>query len=201
MDGANGKGRDLAATAAETDERDLLARSQRGDAEAYGMIVKQHQTRIHSYILRMVRDQSLAEDLTQEAFIRAYRKLHLYDPDRPFLPWLFRLAANLTRNHLRSAGRREQPQAPERLTLIHSDQTPSDERASQRQMLRQVDRALDRLAPKYRAPMVLKHIEGMSYAEISQVLGVSVWALKMRVSRARAQLREMLEEMAGEAKP
>lgn len=199
MDGATGKGRPLAATAANTEQRDLLARSQRGDAEAYGMIVKQHQTRIHGYILRMVRDATLAEDLTQEAFIRAYRKLHLYDLERPFLPWLFRLAANLTQNHLRSASRRELPQAPERLTLVHCAETPSDERAERRQLLRQVDRALDQLAPKYRAAMVLKHVEGLSYSEISQVLGVSVWALKMRVSRARAKLRALIDIESGEA--
>lgn len=198
IDGATGKGRSLAATAAQPEQRDLLARSQRGDAEAYGMIVKQHQARIHGYILRMVRDPTLAEDLTQEAFIRAYRKLHLYDLERPFLPWLFRLSANLTQNHLRAASRRELPLAPERLALIHSTEAPSDERAGQRQLLHRVDRALDQLAPKYRAPMVLKHVEGLRYAEISQVLGVSAKALKMRVSRARAQLRKLIDAETGE---
>lgn len=183
----------MPATAHQDTERDLLRRSRLGEKEAFGMIVQTHQHRIFSFVVRMVRDPALAEDLTQDAFIRAYRKLHLYDPERPFLPWLFRIAANLTRNHLKSAASRELPHSPEHFTQVPTLAAAQDEQTAQRAAVQQLERAIFELSAKDRAPLVLKHIEGLSYGEISQILGISVVALKMRVSRARRKLRKLLE--------
>ena len=182
------------------EERGLLSDCQKGNLEAYGKIVQCNQTRVYSFVLRMVRDPALAEDLTQDAFIRGFEKIHLFDLERKFLPWIFRIAVNLVRNYMKSPSRREVARSPEELDVQSDSPEDPSEALDRKRRLAKVERALLELPEKYRAPMLLKQVEGFSYKEISEVLGVSVWALKMRVSRARKRLRARLAELEEEGR-
>ncbi len=182
------------------EERGLLSDCQKGDPEAYGKIVQCHQARVYSFVLRMVRDAALAEDLTQEAFIRGFVKIRLFDLERRFLPWIFRIAANLVRNYMKSPARREVARPPEELAGRSDSRDDPSEALIRKRRLALVERALVELPEKYRAALLLKQVEGFSYKEISEVLGVSVWALKMRVSRSRKRLRARVDELEEEGR-
>ncbi|RME24047.1 MAG: sigma-70 family RNA polymerase sigma factor [Deltaproteobacteria bacterium] len=169
----------------------LLERSRRGDRKAYGRIVELYQRRVFGLVCRVVGSESAAEDITQEAFVRAYLAIDRFDTRRPFLPWIFRIALNLSRNWLKAAARRETSCDPD---ILQSRLRPADECHGDRERLQ---RALSRLAPKYRIPLVLKHVEGLDYNEMKDVLKLPVSVLKMRVSRARRMLAKLLEEEEG----
>lgn len=181
-------------SAIEQEERQLLERCQRGERQAFGRVVELYQGRVFGLVRRLVGSESVAEDITQEAFVRAYVSIGRFDCERPFLPWIFRIAVNLARNWFKAAARREVPWELENSLLPQDQVRPLDERLD---VSRSLERALLELAPKYRVPLVLKHVEGLDYRQIKEVLGVPVTALKMRVSRARAKLRELLAEEHG----
>lgn len=179
------------------DEQSLIAASRKGDRDAYCKIVQRYQTRIYSLVFRLVADRAAAEDVTQDAFIRGFRNLHRFDPGRRFLPWMMRIAANLARNHLRSSRRRELPLLAE----VPAGWGDPAVDLARREMLLGLERALLKLPVKYRLPLVLKHVEGLSYREMREVLRLPVAVLKMRVSRARARLRKLVEiPLGGEEK-
>jgi len=169
----------------------LLERCRRGDRQAYGRVVEICQNRVFNLVRRLVGSTTIAEDITQEAFVRAYLNIGRFDVERPFLPWIFRIAVNLTRNWFKAAARREIPCGAENNLLQATDGRQLDERLA---IARRLERALLELDPKYRIPLVLKHVEGMDYRQMKMMLGVPVTALKMRVSRARARLRRLLDE-------
>lgn len=175
-------------------ERQLLERCRRGERQAYGQVVELYQGRVFGLVRRLVGSETVAEDITQEAFVRAYLSIGRFDSERPFLPWIFRIAVNLTRNWFKAAARREIPCGPESNLLQPNRARPLDERLAIAQRL---ERALLELDPKYRVPLVLKHVEGLDYRQMKEVLGVPVTALKMRVSRARAMLRKLLGDEFG----
>jgi len=165
-----------------------------GDRDAYRLLVRRYGSVLHAHALRMAGNDDAAADLVQQAFVKGYRKLaSCRDPERVGA-WLFRILANLARDHVRSPRRKdislqalgELPAAPD---------GPDDEaaRAEVRQRLR---RALDRLTPEQQEAFLLKHVEGRSYEEIAAVMDLSVAALKMRVHRAREALRGLLKEFA-----
>jgi len=160
-----------------------------GDADAYAELVARYQDRLGRYAMRMLGNEADAEEAVQEAFVRGYRSLHrCTDPER-YGAWLFGILVNRCRTHGARRARRQQ-------TVI------ADERAMARAYVSpQVDDqdwkdtigwALDRLEPLYREAFLLKHVEEMSYEEMTEHTGAGVSALKMRVSRARERLRELL---------
>jgi len=169
------------------EEADLLDRSQKGDREAYGRIVGRYQVRVYNLMVRMTGNPAVSEELAQEAFLRAYENIHRFDTGRRFLPWIMCIAANLARNHLKSARRREIPAPVD--DRFGDGGAPAEDRMVERDRLSRVERALMALPLKYRLPLVLKHVEGMSYKEIKETTGLPVRVLKMRVHRARKRLR------------
>ena len=181
------------------EEADLLDRSQKGDREAYGVIVERYQLRVYNLVLRMTGNPATAEELAQEAFLRAYENIRRFDTGRSFLPWIMCIAANLARNHLKSARQREMPQAAD--DGFGDGGAPAEEdRMADRDRLARVERALMTLPLKYRLPLLLKHVEGMSYKEIKQATGLPVRVLKMRVHRARKRLRAAVASLDRERK-
>jgi len=174
-------------------ERDLLEQCLRGRPEPYGEIVQCYQRRLFGLLLRLVRDRAAAEDLTQEAFLLAFRKLHLYDLRRPFWPWLVRLGLNLGHSWHRAGRRQAVPVALEVVEGLAAAEPAGGDPAARRERAGRLERALLALPEKGRVALLLKFHEGMSYQEMSQALGVPALVLKMRVSRARARLRVLLE--------
>ena len=179
-------------------EADLLAKAQGGNLFAFEEIVKRYQRRVYGTAMRIVRRHDLADDVTQDAFLRAYQALARFDRDRPFGPWICRIAANLAVNHVRSPKSRE-----EALSETLAD-TPSPGDGPLGGVLESegraaLDTAMQRLSPEQRAVFVLRVFEELSYQEIAETLGISPGTVMSRLSRARERLREALAPYLGSA--
>lgn len=170
--------------------RDVLA----GDRDAYRLLVRRYGDALHAHALRMVGSQDVAADLAQEAFVTGYRKLgSLRAPERVGA-WLFRILANVVRDHLRRTRRRHI--SLHVLPEIPAPQRGPDEDTVDADVRTRVRQALAKLTPEQQEAFVLKHVEGRSYEEIAAVMDLSVAALKMRVHRAREALQGLLKEFA-----
>ena len=171
-------------------EADLLAKAQGGNLFAFEEIVRRYQRRVYGTALRIVRRHDVADDVAQEAFVRAYRALASFDRGRPFGPWICRIAANLAINHLRSPESREQ-ELPETHASTPSTVGPLDTllHGEAQQVL---DRALSELPAEQRAVFVLRVVEELSYKEIADALGIAMGTVMSRLARARERLRETL---------
>lgn len=180
----------------ETDAH-LVARALAGSQEAFRDLVLRFERPVYSLIARMVQDPATAEDLTQEAFVKAYRSLRTYDASRKLSSWLFKIAHNTTIDHLR----RHVPdtvslEAPQDeggrggLAAVLSDASAEDPAAAaeRRDMARSLERAISRLRPEYREAVVLFYLEGATYQEICDVTGLPLGTVKTNLHRARKEL-------------
>jgi RNA polymerase sigma-70 factor (ECF subfamily) len=184
----------LAQRDAPTDAQ-LVARSLAQDHEAFGQLIDRHASAIVNLAYRMVGNQAEAEDLAQEAFLAAFKALGTFRADAKFSTWLYRIASNKCKDWLR-VKRPGQGQydvdADEQLDLhVSEDRTPED-LLSQQQVGQELERAIQRLPPLYREAFVMKHVEGLSYEEMEEILRVSADTLKMRVYKGRVQLSREL---------
>lgn len=151
-------------------------------------MMEQYGNAIYRFALRYTGDGYLAEDITQETFLRAFAGLQRYDRNRPAGPWLFRIALNLCRNRRRAA--REIPVDIHGRVAEASPEPDPESRFLQRESERELARALRSLPPIYREVLILKHVNELSYAEISAVLGLNLSLVKNRLFRGRIMLRE-----------
>jgi RNA polymerase sigma-70 factor (ECF subfamily) len=187
--------------AALTDQQ-LVTRALRGHTEAYGELVRRHQTAVYNAVYRLAGDRQDALDLAQEAFVRAYSALGSFDTARPFGPWINRVAVNTALNWLQrrrvatvplARGTADAPDdAVERML---ADDTTEPERiylAGEQQA--QLRSALLALPPHYRAVVELRHFQELSYEEIAEALGISLSDVKSHLFRARRMLRARLED-------
>lgn len=177
-------------------EADLLARARGGSLHAFEEIVRRYQRRVYAVALRIVRRHEVADDVAQEAFMRAHQALSTFDLGRPFGPWISRIAANLAVNHVRSPEAREDPLPEGHAETPAAGQGPLDLvlEAEARQAL---ERALDLLPAEQRAVFALRTFEELSYREIAEALGISPGTVMSRLSRAREKLREALAPYLG----
>jgi RNA polymerase sigma-70 factor (ECF subfamily) len=172
----------------------VVARVLSGDREAYRVLVRRYQDLLYRHALRMTGHQDAAADLVQAALVRAYAQLsRCREPDR-FGAWLFRILANGCKDHLKARPRRDVSLDAEPSLVPPASNDPEQdlERAELRVALHE---ALRELNEEQRQAFLLKHVEGRSYEEMSEMLGQSVPALKMRVHRAREALRSILQEV------
>lgn len=161
--------------------RDCLA----GNRAAFDVLVRRHQDAVFGLAVGMTRNRADAEDMAQEAFVKAYVKLEQYNPEYAFKSWILRICANQTKNLFRKRTRRRSAEENRlKQEAIVKDGVDTD--------YQDLENALASLPPKYAAPLRLKHMEGLSYEEISSILGIGMSAAKMRVSRAKVQLSEIL---------
>lgn len=170
--------------------RDVLG----GDRDAFRLLVRRYSDVLYGHALRMSGNPDDAADLVQRALVKGFRKLaSCKDPERVGA-WLFRILANMCKDHVRSP--RRQDYSLDRLPDVFRG-GPDPSRATEGSEIRgRVWGALDRLTPEQKEAFVLKHVEGRSYEEIAAVMDLSVASLKMRVHRAREALRGLLEEFA-----
>lgn len=173
----------------------LVAGSLAQDHEAFGQLIDRHASAIINLAYRMVGNQAEAEDLAQETFLAAFKALPAFRADAKFSTWLYRIASNKCKDWLR-VKRPGQGQhdvdVDEQLDLhVVEDRTP-ETLLSQQQVAQQLERAIQRLPVLYREAFVLKHIEGLSYEEMEDIVGVSGDTLKMRVYKGRVQLSREL---------
>ncbi len=169
-----------------------------GDVAAFEALAEPYLDKLYTHCLRMIGNPADAEDLAQEALVRAMRAHHRYDPSRAFRPWLLTIGANLCRDRLRTIWWRRvgplQPWRPDQ-GIGPESQTARAEQDSQ------VREALLELKPKYREAVSLYHLEGLRYAEIAEITGVQVPALKQRVRRGLQQLERVLRDKYPELTP
>jgi RNA polymerase sigma-70 factor (ECF subfamily) len=181
------------------DEAKLIARSLEQDSDAFGQLVDRYATVIVNLAYRMVGDRTEAEDLAQETFVAAFKALPRFRAESKFSTWLYRIAANKCKDWLR-AKRPGQGAQDVDVDEVLDDGVAAEERTperllSQQQVAGQLDRAIQRLPPLYREAFVLKHVEGLSYEEMQEILGVNGDTLKMRVYKGRLQLSRELAEL------
>lgn len=173
-------------------DQELARRVQVGEQEAFGELVRRYQAPVFNVCYRFLNDRAEAEDLTQEVFLRAYQRFNQYDQERPFGPWIRRVAANLCLNQL------EARQTPTLLLDDERDEPASQEmddpavmhqQAEQIQAIRQ---ALAALPPRYRLVIELRHFQELSYEEIAQELRIPLSDVKSHLFRARQLLASKL---------
>jgi RNA polymerase sigma-70 factor (ECF subfamily) len=184
----------------DTSDAELLAGAQGGNLFAFEEVVRRYQRRVYATALRIVRRHDLADDVTQETFLRAHRALASYDRTRPFGPWVCRIAANLAINHVRSPEAREEELAEEALAGRPAPAADGPLQAVLETEARAVlEDAVGRLPAEQRAVFVLRAFDDQSYAEIADALGISVGTVMSRLSRAREKLRVSLAGYLGPA--
>ena len=175
---------------AEGDSEDAtwVRQAREGDLAAFERIYGKFHRRIYGVCLKMTGDQSMAEELTQDAFVRVWQKLHLYEAHRSLGAWLYRVAVNVVLSDRRSQRRRARV-FDSRVELPEKD-GPQASVAPEAGL--DLEKAMDRLPPRARAVFVLHDIEGHRHEEIARLTGVAVGTSKAQLHRARKILREAL---------
>jgi RNA polymerase sigma-70 factor (ECF subfamily) len=174
------------------DEYDLIRQCLAGERDKFSILVERYKSMAYSVAYRMTGDQDAANDMAQESFLSAYTGLKHFQYSSKFSTWLYQIVMNKCRDYLR-AGKNKV--SVDEIAELRADprETP-EESASSRQMSGAVRKALGGLPPEYREVIVLKHMEGLDYHEMSQILGASVGALKVRAHRGRELLKDLLEK-------
>jgi RNA polymerase sigma-70 factor (ECF subfamily) len=183
------------ATAVSTgDDEALVARAQAGDRAAFEELVRRHADGLHAVVRRLTRDAHEADEVTQEAFLRAWRGIGGFQGDAQFFTWLYRIGVNEAR---RRAAR--SPAARGEVALADPGADAPDPapgppaRAEQADLRAALERAVRDLEPDQRAPLILRDIEGLSTAEAAAILGLREAAFKSRLHRARMRVRAAVE--------
>ncbi len=175
-----------------SDEEAIIRQCLDGEKDAFSELVNRYKTMVYNLAYRMMGDTDTANDISQESFIAAYEGLGQFKFGAKFSSWLYRIALNKCRDHLRRA---KDTIPADDIAGVRPDPGISPERAaSVRQSSDLLQQALDALPAEYREVIVLKHIEELDYEEISAITGTSVSALKVRAHRGREMLRKILEE-------
>ncbi len=194
--------RDLAAAS----DQEIVALAREGREIAYRELIRRYERPVFSLLLRMVRDRQAAEDLAQETFVKALNAIGSYRPEFKFSSWIFKIANNTAIDYLRrrdpdtlsldGAPHATTQEDIEATALQVSDrgESPLDELEA-RELGSAIERAIGRLRPEYRACILLRHVEGMAYEEIAQLLDLPLGTVKTYIHRARHELRQMLAHL------
>ena len=186
----------------ETDKQ-LVARVKKGDKRAFDLLVLKHQYKVHAIVGRYIKDFDEVNDVTQEAFIKAYRAMAKFRGDSQFYTWLYRIAVNTAKNYLVSRNRRppasdvdvadaEYYSGSENLKDVGSP-----EQLMYRDELEQVvDNAIKNLPEDLRTAVTLREFEGLSYEEIAEVMGCPVGTVRSRIFRARESIDQQVQTLA-----
>lgn len=188
---------------ADKSDKQLVGMCRRGNERAARELVNRFQRPVFSIIYRMVRDREKAEDLAQETFVRTFNNLDRYDRSYKFSSWLFKIAYNLTVDHLRrrviktisihgspDAVTADQQEATS-VTLESTEEAP-DARLESLELADQLELAIGKLREEYRTAIILRHVEGRAYEEIAEIMDIPLGTVKTYIFRARRQLRQEL---------
>ena len=176
----------------QSSDKKLVKRVQKGDKGAFDLLVLKYQHKIVNLVMRYVRDPELALDITQEAFIKAYRAIPRFRGDSAFYTWMYRIAVNTAKNHLAAQRRRPMDvdldlQDPEQYDLhakLRETDTPEGVTLG-KELKEIVERAIAALPEDLRTAIILRELEGMSYEEIAQTMECPVGTVRSRIFRAR----------------
>ncbi len=185
---------------ADAEELSLVERARAGDQESFGALVRLHQRQVYVLALRMLHDSEEATEATQEVFLAAWQGLHAFRGDARFTTWLYRIAYNYClkqAEHQRRAAqvKRELVEASAREQSLAESITGSRARDAEHLMRETVRSEINNLPAKYRAVLVLRHLQELSYEEMASIMRVPVGTVKTQLFRARALLKERLEDL------
>ncbi len=189
-------------------DQQLVERAQRGDKHAFELLIVKYQRRLARLISRFVRDAAEVEDVTQEAFIKAYRALPGFRGESAFYTWLYRIGINSAKNYLLAAKRRvptttffdaDDAEDFEDGGLLREVNTPENELMS-KQVVEVVNASLQQLPDDLRTALTLREIEGLSYEEIATVMNCPIGTVRSRIFRAREAIAENLRPLLGTSK-
>jgi RNA polymerase sigma-70 factor (ECF subfamily) len=184
-------------------DQQLVERVQRGDKHAFDLLVSKYQRKLGRLISRFVRDPAEAEDVTQDAFIKAYRALPGFRGESAFYTWLYRIGINTAKNYLLATKRRaptstsfdaEESESFEEASLLREVNTPENELMS-KQVVGVVQASLQQLPEDLRSALTLREIEGLSYEEIASVMNCPIGTVRSRIFRAREAIAENLRPL------
>ena len=187
-------------------DAELVARVQRGDKQAFDLLVLKYQRKIMRLLSRMIRDPSEIEDVAQESFIKAYRALPQFRGESAFYTWLYRIAINTARNWLAQNNRRPStPSAQENedgetfdaTDSLTDSSNPESEMAS-RQIAETVNKAMNDLPEDLRNAIVMREIDGMSYEDIAESMSCPIGTVRSRIFRAREAIAIKLRPLLGD---
>jgi RNA polymerase sigma-70 factor (ECF subfamily) len=186
-------------------DQQLVERAQRGDKKAFEMLVLKYQRKLARLLSRFVRDAGEVEDVTQEAFIKAYRALPSFRGDSAFYTWLYRIGINTAKNYLVAMGRRaptstgfdaEEAEGFEEAEQLRDNNTPENELMS-REIAETVNKAMAGLPEELRTAITLREIEGLSYEDIAGVMNCPIGTVRSRIFRAREAIAAELRPLLG----
>ena len=187
-------------------DHDLVALAASGSEKAYRELLDRYQRPVFSLIYRMVRDRERAEDLAQETFVKVFNHIGTFNPKYKFSSWIFKIASNLTIDAIRrkeldtvsldgsrNASTNDEVDAT-RITVESRDENP-EQFVEAKELGEEIERAIAVLRPEYRTAILLRHVEGRPYEEISEIMGVPLGTVKTYIHRARGELKETLAHL------
>ena len=186
-------------------DQQLVERAQRGDKHAFELLVSKYQRKLGRLLSRFIRDATEVEDVTQEAFIKAYRALPTFRGDSAFYTWLYRIGINTAKNYLVALGRRaptttefdsEEAESFEDGDQLRDLNTPENQLMS-KQVAETVNQTLGQLPEELRTAITLREIEGLSYEEIANIMNCPIGTVRSRIFRAREAIAEKLRPLIG----
>ena len=189
-------------------DQQLVERAQRGDKRAFELLVEKYQRKLARLVSRLVRDPGEVEDVTQEAFIKAYRALPSFRGDSAFYTWLYRIGINTAKNYLVATGRRaptstevdaEDAEGYAVGELLRDINTPESLLLS-KEIAGTVNAAIESLPEELRSAIQLRELEGMSYEEIAKLMDCPIGTVRSRIFRAREAIAERLKPLLDPAK-
>jgi RNA polymerase sigma-70 factor (ECF subfamily) len=186
-------------------DQQLVERAQRGDKRAFELLVMKYQRKLGRLLSRLVRDPAEVEDVSQEAFIKAYRALPSFRGDSAFYTWLYRIAINTAKNHLVSQGRRpptddvvvEDAVQFDGASRLHDSATPERELMRQ-EIERTVFATVEALPEELKVAITLREVDGLSYEEIAETMNCPIGTVRSRIFRAREAIDEQLRPLLSE---
>ena len=181
----------------------LVTRCQKGDTDAFDLLVTRYRGRVYAMIYNMVKSEADAWDLSQEAFIKAWKALPKFEARSSFYTWLYRIAHNVTYDWMRKRKVQaegefdetvQQSVDPKAKTVPFKEARPDDK--LQHQELREsIEQAIEKLSPEHRAVILLKEIDGRQYNEIAEIVGISIGTVMSRLFYARKKLQSLLKDV------
>jgi len=188
-------------------DQQLVERAQRGDKRAFELLVEKYQRKLARLLSRLVRDPGEVEDVTQEAFVKAYRALPSFRGDSAFYTWLYRIGINTAKNYLVAMGRRaptsteieaEEAEGYESGELLRDINTPESLLLT-KEIAGTVNAAIESLPEELRSAIQLRELEGMSYEEIAKLMDCPIGTVRSRIFRAREAIAERLKPLLDSA--
>jgi RNA polymerase sigma-70 factor (ECF subfamily) len=189
-------------------DRQLVARAQSGDKRAFELLVEKYQRKLARLLSRFIRDPAEVEDVTQEAFIKAYRALPAFRGDSAFYTWLYRIGINTAKNYLMAMGRRaptsteveaEEAEGFDEGEQLRDINTPESVLLS-KEIAETVNATIESLPEELRKAIQMREIEGMSYEDIAQAMDCPIGTVRSRIFRAREAIAEQLRPLLGTSK-